>query len=67
MNTEPNVWVTIPGKLTMAFSMAPEFYRRIYGRNPRKTFVPAERERGSELLSNARWQDAVSKQEGVEA
>ena len=60
VNIEPNVWATIPGKFTMAFSMAPEFYRRIYGRNAHKTFAPAKKERGIELLSNTRWQDAVS-------
>lgn len=33
-----NVWSVIPGKFTLAFSMAPEFYRVVYKRNPRKFF-----------------------------
>ena len=27
-----NVWTIIPGKFTLAFSLAPEFYRRIYSK-----------------------------------
>lgn len=43
LNIEPNVWGVIPGKFTLAFSVAPEFYRRVYMRNPRKAHdaVPA--------------------------
>tara|TARA_B100001029_G_C15046269_1_gene447344 strand:+ start:303 stop:1553 length:1251 start_codon:yes stop_codon:yes gene_type:complete len=33
-----NVWSVIPGKFTLAFSMAPEFYRIIYKKNPKKFF-----------------------------
>ena len=33
-----NVWSVIPGKFSLAFSMAPEFYRLIYKKNPRKFF-----------------------------
>tara|TARA_Y100000310_G_scaffold342886_1_gene448062 strand:- start:156 stop:1406 length:1251 start_codon:yes stop_codon:yes gene_type:complete len=33
-----NVWSVIPGKFTLAFSMAPEFYRVVYKKNPRKFF-----------------------------
>ena len=37
-----NVWSVIPGKFTLAFSMAPEFYRKIYKKNPRKFFQTHE-------------------------
>ena len=30
VNIDKDVWALIPGKFTLAFSMAPEFYRRIY-------------------------------------
>ena len=33
-----NVWSVIPGKFTLSFSMAPEFYRIIYKKNPKKFF-----------------------------
>ena len=36
-----NVWSVIPGKFTLAFSMAPEFYRLVYKKNPRKFFNTA--------------------------
>lgn len=32
------VWSVIPGKFTLAFSLAPEFYRVVYKKNPRKFF-----------------------------
>ena len=31
-----DIWSIVPGKFTLGFSLAPEFYRRIYKRNPRK-------------------------------
>ena len=31
-----NVWSVIPGKFTLAFSLAPEFYRMVYKTNPKK-------------------------------
>lgn len=33
-----NIWSVIPGKFTLAFSVAPEFYRLIYKKNPKKFF-----------------------------
>ena len=30
VNTDDGIWAVIPGKFTLAFSMAPEFYRRVY-------------------------------------
>jgi hypothetical protein len=32
------VWAIVPGKFTLGFSLAPEFYRRVYKRNPKKHF-----------------------------
>jgi hypothetical protein len=31
-----NTWSVIPGKFTLAFSIAPEFYRLVYKKNPKK-------------------------------
>jgi hypothetical protein len=51
-----NVWATIPGKFTLAFSLAPEFYRRIYHANPRKFFTPAVDARSAaRLIADVRW------------
>lgn len=61
MNISDNVWGIIPGKFTLAFSIAPEFYRRIYKRNPSKNNAAARTINGkSEKLSNTVWFD-VSK------
>ena len=38
INKFNNVWSIIPGKFTLAFSLAPEFYRIGYKKNPRKFF-----------------------------
>jgi hypothetical protein len=29
-----NIWSVVLGKFTLAFSMAPEFFRKVYGKNP---------------------------------
>ena len=34
-----NVWSVIPGKFSLAFSLAPEFYRIVYKKNPRKVLL----------------------------
>ena len=56
-----NSWVIVPGKFTLAFSIAPEFYRQVYNINPKKNFSPNiknSRTVRSEL-SNTFWQDSV--------
>jgi hypothetical protein len=50
------LWATIPGKFTLGFSLAPEFYRRIYHRNPRKVFSPAgDERRAAGLIAEVHW------------
>jgi len=51
-----NVWSVIPGKFTLAFSLAPEFYRKIYKKNPRKTFKTFSDEgKYSNLVADTIW------------
>ena len=38
VNTDDGIWAIVPGKFSLAFSMAPEFYRRVYQRTPKKHF-----------------------------
>ena len=54
-----NVWSVIPGKFTLAFSLAPEFYRIIYKKNPRK-FFPTFSDDGklSHLIANTVWHES---------
>ena len=56
-----NVWSIIPGKFTLAFSLAPEFYRRIYFKNPRKAFKSyIDKGEYSSLVANTAWYDAIN-------
>jgi hypothetical protein len=58
ININDNVWGIIPGKFTLAFSIAPEFYRRVYKHNPSKITPNVNREpEVSEFMSNTVWQD----------
>jgi hypothetical protein len=54
-----NVWSVILGKFTLAFSLAPEFFRRVYGKNPRKTlpFAVVENGPSDQLISDTSWQE----------
>lgn len=63
LNTEENVWGVIPGKFTLAFSIAPEFYRRVYKKNPTKINrnIPVIQSK-SEHMSNTVWQDSIINQ-----
>ena len=54
-----NMWSIIPGKFTLAFSLAPEFYRRVYSKNPRKSFVTHQSDEPvANMVANTAWYDA---------
>lgn len=58
----PRIWSIVLGKFTLAFSMAPEFVRRVYLRNPSK--IPGSNEHlhlESGLISKTTWQEIVDK------
>ena len=58
-----NVWSVIPGKFTLAFSMAPEFYRIVYKKNPRKFFnAPFNNKDFSNLIENTVWEEIQRKE-----
>jgi len=53
-----NVWSVIPGKFTLAFSMAPEFYRLVYKKNPRKFFnTTSDKGDFSHLIEETVWEE----------
>jgi hypothetical protein len=55
-----HVWSVVLGKFSLAFSLAPEFYRRIYHVNPPKSVdKPIERE-VSELISKTSWDEIIN-------
>lgn len=56
-----NIWSVVLGKFTLAFSMAPEFYRRVYHANPSTVvgdFIESEH---NDLLSKTSWQEIMLK------
>ena len=53
-----NVWSVIPGKFTLAFSLAPEFYRIVYKKNPRKAFRTfLDEGKFSHLIAETVWSE----------
>ncbi|MDB0049866.1 FAD-binding oxidoreductase [Pseudomonadales bacterium] len=54
------VWTVVLGKFTLAFSMAPEFYRRVFKQNPTKSVASESGESNSALLSQTSWQEIVT-------
>jgi len=59
--TEPDIWAVVPGKFTLGFSLAVEFYRRVYHRNPRKFFdTVTDRGEASECVSETLWHDMAN-------
>jgi hypothetical protein len=59
--TNSNVWTVVLGKFTLAFSMAPEFYRRVYHKNPNKITKTEISSRINPLLSATAWQEIITK------
>ena len=55
------VWSIVLGKFTLAFSMAPEFYRRVFNNNPTTEIVDVTND-NSRILSDTSWQEIVTNQ-----
>ncbi|RPG62188.1 MAG: FAD-dependent oxidoreductase [Flavobacteriaceae bacterium TMED238] len=55
-----NIWSIVLGKFTLAFSMAPEFYRRIYKKNPSNLIKHFKIDKDNNLLSKTTWQEIVN-------
>jgi FAD dependent oxidoreductase len=60
-----NVWGVVLGKFTLMFSLAPEFIRRVYGKNPPRVQFNGINYGGTQhpLLSNPCWLDIVNERE----
>jgi glycine/D-amino acid oxidase-like deaminating enzyme len=68
VNCGHNLWATIPGKFTLGFSLAPEFYRRIYHKNPRKYFQTViDTGQVTALVAATKWQEMQSQWSTQEA
>jgi len=65
VRTGDDIWALIPGKFTLSFSMAPEFYRRVYNKNPRKYLSTIKSNiESKKIVSNTVWMDKLKKIEG---
>lgn len=51
------IWSVVLGKFSLAFSMAPEFYRRIYNENPSKYFQTKHFNDLHSGISKTTWQE----------
>jgi hypothetical protein len=56
-----NIWSVVPGKFSLVFSLAPEFYRQVYKKNPKKFFKTTE-DSGeySEHIAETAWKDLAN-------
>ena len=54
-----HVWSVILGKFSLAFSMAPEFYRRVYHQNPPKIIEMPMKNVKKGLVSETSWKEII--------
>ncbi len=55
------IWSIVLGKFTLAFSMAPEFFRRVYNKNPTRDIKDTLNLADSTVLSETTWQEIANK------
>ena len=53
------IWSVVLGKFSLAFSVAPEFFRRIYHKNPSKVVDEHISSFKTNLISKTAWQEIV--------
>ena len=53
------IWSIVLGKFSLAFSMAPEFYRQIYKENPPKIITETSIQSDNNLVSKTSWQEII--------
>ena len=56
------IWSIVLGKFTLAFSMAPEFHRRVFNKNPTRYVDNVSNADDSEIISETSWQEIVTNQ-----
>lgn len=57
-NSNENIWSVVPGKFSLAFSLAPEFYRQVYHKNPKKNFHTFEDDgQFGKYIAETVWRD----------
>jgi hypothetical protein len=56
---DSDIWSVVLGKFTLAFSLAPEFYRRVYHENPKKVIDNNIVKTDTCLISKTSWQEII--------
>jgi len=57
-----HVWHVVLGKFSLAFSLAPEFYRRVYNKNPPKIIEAISANNVKDgLISDTSWNEIINK------
>jgi hypothetical protein len=54
-----NIWSIVLGKFSLAFSAAPEFYRRVYHKNPPKNIKIPVKNVSRDLISETSWKEII--------
>ena len=57
--SDKNIWSIVLGKFTLAFSLAPEFFRRIYNKNPYVDYTVETYKKRSEYVDTTTWSDVI--------
>ena len=55
-----HIWSVVLGKFSLAFSLAPEFYRQIYHENPPKSMNEPIERTVNELISKTSWDEIIN-------
>ena len=55
-----SVWSVVLGKFSLAFSAAPEFYRRLYNKNPPKSIKIPMKNVNHDLISETSWREIIT-------
>jgi hypothetical protein len=58
------VWSIVLGKFSLAFSMAPEFYRQTHHKNPPKNIEFQDGQADNALVSKTSWEEIISSPRG---
>ena len=54
------IWSIVLGKFTLAFSMAPEFHRRVFNKNPARYVESTNSKVDVKILSETSWQEIIA-------
>ena len=63
---DSKIWSVVLGKFTLAFSMAPEFFRRVHQKNPSINVEQDNFYKESNIISKTSWKEVVDDNKEIE-